>query len=174
MEEQEVWKGVKDFEGYYHISTFGNIKSLDREYLMVRNNCIAIKKGTTLKPYLNGNGRLDIDLRVNGERKTMALSQVMAITFMNHVPCGLDTVVDHIDNNPLNNRLDNLQLITNRKNCSKDRKNKTSNFTGVHWDKDRNKWKSSIRIENKEVFLGRYDNEEYASIAYQNKLATLN
>lgn len=174
MEEIEIWKDVPDYEGVYMASNLGNVKSLDRRYFMVRNNSVAIKKGKILKPYFNGNDRLDIDLRLNGKRKTLALSQIIAITFLNHIPCGLDTIVDHIDNNPLNNKLSNLQLITNRENCSKDKKNKTSNFAGVHWDKGRLKWKSSIRIKDKEVFLGRFDCELKASEAYQQKLATLN
>lgn len=174
MEEIEIWKGVPGFEDLYMASNLGNIKSLDREYFMVRNNCTAIKKGQKINPYLNGNGRLDVDLCYKGKRKVLALSQIMAITFLNHTPCGLDIVVDHIDNDPLNNKLNNLQLINNRKNCSKDKKNKTSIFTGVHWDKSREKWKSSIRIKDKEIFLGRFDNEIEAAVAYQNKLATLN
>ena len=44
-------------------------------------------------------------------------------------------VVDHINNDPLDNRLENLQLISHRYNLSKDKKGGSSKFTGVSWDK---------------------------------------
>lgn len=30
----EIWKDIKDFEGYYQISNLGNVKSLDREMIV--------------------------------------------------------------------------------------------------------------------------------------------
>ena len=53
------------------------------------------------------------------------------MAFFGHVPGGYKIVVDHIDNNRLNNHVSNLQLITQRENSSKDRKNGTSQYTGV-------------------------------------------
>ena len=42
---------------------------------------------------------------------------------------------DEIEN--FQNRLENLQLISHRLNSSKDRKNGTSKYTGVFWDKQK-------------------------------------
>jgi len=47
---------------------------------------------------------------------------------------------------------------------------KSSNCLGVSWDKEKRKWLSQIRINGKKVFLGRYDKEQDACQAYQNKL----
>lgn len=57
-----------------------------------------------------------------GGQKNKKVHQLMAMAFLGHKPDGTTrVVVDHVDNNPLNNRLDNLQLISNRENVSKDK-----------------------------------------------------
>ena len=43
------------------------------------------------------------------------------MAFLNHKPNGNKLVVDHINNVKTDNRLSNLQIITQRKNTSKDR-----------------------------------------------------
>ena len=112
----------------------------------------------------------DIVRMKNGNK---SVHQLVAMAFLGHVPCGHKIVVDHINHDKLNNRLENLQLITNRENCSKDVKNKSSKYTGVSWDKARNKWVSQIKINGKTVPLGRYKCELVASIVYQKKLYLL-
>jgi hypothetical protein len=46
------------------------------------------------------------------------------------------------------------------------KKNNTSGFKGVTWDKSRSKWKAHIHIERKIKNLGRFDSPEEAAIAY--------
>lgn len=38
----------------------------------------------------------------------------------------------------------------------------TSGVKGVHYDKDRNKWKSEICVNNKKIMLGRFENKDDA------------
>ena len=74
---------------------------------------------------------------------------------------------DHIDRNTLNNRRNNLRPATqseNAKNHTK-RKNNTSGFTGVYWDKNNNNWMVSIHIDKQIHWLGRYTNKNDAIIA---------
>ena len=82
----------------------------------------------------------------------------------------MNLVVDHINNNSLDNRVENLQVITQRQNATKDRTNKTSKYAGVSWHKALNKWRSYIKINYKQIHLGYFDNEEEASEVYNNKL----
>ncbi len=82
-------------------------------------------------------------------------------------------VVDHINNDPLNNKLYNLQLITQRENVSKDKKG-TSKYTGGSWSKTANKWTSNIRINGKIKHLGFYIKEKEAAQAYQKELTKIN
>ncbi|MGL5074330.1 MAG: hypothetical protein ACRDBG_00615, partial [Waterburya sp.] len=71
------------------------------------------------------------------------------------------------NNNPLDNRLENLQIITHRNNCGKDKKGGTSNFTGVYFHKTHNKFCAAISINAKSIHLGNYNNEIDAHKAYE-------
>lgn len=77
-------------------------------------------------------------------------------------------VVDHIDGNGLNNQKSNLRICTRAQNmCNlKKRKNTSSRFKGVFWDKSRNKWSARANIEGKSLNIGRYENEIEAALAY--------
>lgn len=76
--------------------------------------------------------------------------------------------IDHINENKLDNRKENLRIATagqNRCNITK-KKNNTSGFKGVVWDKDRQKWISQIRSKSKNHSLGRFKTKEEAALAY--------
>lgn len=72
--------------------------------------------------------------------------------------------VDHIDRNSLNNKKENLRIVTNQQNGfnSSIKKNNTSGFIGVTLSKDRNKWTSQIKINYKVINLGRFLKKEDA------------
>ena len=150
----ENWKDIEGYEDY-QVSDMGRVKSLKRG------------KERILKGVLDIYGYLIVTLCENNKRKTFKIHKLVAIEFLNHIPCGYKEVVDHIDNNPLNNKVDNLQLISARENTSKDKKGGASKYTGVCWAKQKNKWKSSIYIKSKLIYLGLFINEEEAHLKYQ-------
>ena len=169
----EIWKDIPDYEGLYQVSNCGNVKSSARK-LCNHKGC-HISKEKKLKNRLCGlkdNNYLCVALYNNG-RKEFKIHQLVAIAFLNHKVSGHKIVVDHINNDKLDNRVENLQLISQRENSSKDKKNKTSKYTGVCLNKARNKWTSHIRISNKLKNLGSFTNEYEANLAYQNKLKEL-
>ena len=155
----EVWKDIPEFESY-QVSNLGNVRSLK------------YGKERMLKQSINGVGYYQIGIYGNKKRMQKTVNQVMAIAFLSHKPCGLKIVVDHIDANKLNNKLYNLQLITNRENLSKDRKG-TSKYTGVYLAKGQYKWRARISINGKPKHLGCFFNEKEAAQAYQNELKKL-
>ena len=171
MNTKEVWKDVPNYEGYYQISDLGNVRSLDRFV----NSFVDIKKtmkGQIIKHKVDKHGYCCINLNKLGIKTTYKIHKLVAIAFLNHTPCRFKIVVDHINNIKTDNRLENLQLTTNRHNSSKDRKG-TSRYTGVSLQKSTGKWLSHIRIDSKKVYLGTFTNEQDASKAYQNELRTL-
>ena len=170
--EQEIWKSIPTYEGIYQVSNLGRIKSLPRVKLNKGKFPFYLKE-KILSLAKDKNGYYTVSLTKDNIRKTFKPHQLVAMTFLNHKPCGMKLIVDHIDNNPLNNVLYNLQIITQRHNASKDKKNKTSKYTGVYWFKAKSKWRSYIKIGLKQVHLGYFNCELSAHLAYQNKLKEL-
>ena len=80
--------------------------------------------------------------------------------------------IDHIDGNPLNNKIENLRAVIRSQNGMnrKSNKNSTSKYKGVSWRKNNNKWISYIKFNNKQIYLGLFINEIDAAKAY-NKAA---
>ncbi len=76
---------------------------------------------------------------------------------------------DHIDRNRLNNRRNNLRLVTNKENSRNFRthSNNTSGITGVYWVKRKNKWMSYITVDKKMIGLGYFADKTVAAQARQ-------
>lgn len=79
-----------------------------------------------------------------------------------------DEHVDHIDGSGLNNSRFNLRVCEQRENNYNIRKqsNCHSIYLGVTYDISRNQWIAKMRNNYKEVFIGRFDSEEDAALAY--------
>ena len=169
---KEEYRDIKDYEGLYQISNLGNVKSLDR-IVLYSNGVNRLHKGRILKQSIASNGYLLVSLYSDLQSKVKHIHQLVAMSFLNHVPNGHKIIVDHKNNNKLDNNINNLQLITSRENLSKDKKGYTSKYTGVCWEKDRKKWVAHIRIKGKNKTLGYFTDEIKASEAYKLKLSTL-
>lgn len=80
------------------------------------------------------------------------------------------TVVDHKNHNGLDNRKENLRIVTRLENSqnSTSRKNSSSKFLGVGWHKQHNKWQSRIQVNKKNIHLGYYEKEINAAASYNN------
>ena len=83
---------------------------------------------------------------------------------MHHGSIPQDKQIDHIDRNPLNNKISNLRLVSDAENKLNlpMRKTNRSGHRGVHWDKERKKWFAQIQRNKKTTALGRFDNLEDA------------
>jgi hypothetical protein len=79
-----------------------------------------------------------------------------------------EKIIDHIDHNPSNNRLDNLRICSKRENMMNSTTKKTSSkYKGVSFDKERGRW--FVQLKNgKTVFRGRADTEKEAAKIYDN------
>jgi hypothetical protein len=165
----EIWKDIPNYEGIYQVSNLGKVKSLSRE--ICNDRWCFISKEKILKDSANSRGYHQVVLYKNFKKKSIKVHVLVAICFLNHVPDGTQKlIVDHINNIKTDNTHYNLQIITQRLNSSKDKKNKTSKYTGVVLHKQTNKWVSVIRIDGKSTHLGLFANEIDAKLAYENKL----
>lgn len=91
------------------------------------------------------------DIKKKDKNRYLILSR-----YLMNCPDGMQ--VDHINRNTLDNRKQNLRIVTNFKN-QQNKSNNTSGCVGVTWDKSKNKW--TVFICNK--YLGRYNTIEEAT-----------
>lgn len=78
--------------------------------------------------------------------------------------------VDHIDHDTLNCRRDNLRVCThaeNQRNRRGPSKNSKSRIRGVSWDRSRSMWRACLRINGKQVQIGRFSDIGLATAAYE-------
>ena len=166
--EEEIWKDIPEYEGYYQVSNLGRVRSLD---MMKRNNNYGgqyLQKGIIRKLHINKNtGYNMVGISYKGVRKTKAVHQLMASAFFN-VNTNKFTVVDHINNIRNDNRLVNLRIVTQRENAGKrvDIKSSASKYIGVYKNNYTNKWRARIYISGDKVSIGQYFTEEEASKVY--------
>lgn len=77
--------------------------------------------------------------------------------------------VDHINGDGLDNRRDNLRVVTKDQNNRRRRKfsgKNSSKFKGVSWIKARKKWLSKIEVNGEIIRLGCFISEKDAALAY--------
>lgn len=78
------------------------------------------------------------------------------------------TQIDHIDNDGLNNRRNNLRVCNHSaNNCNKGViKSNTSGYKGVSWHKRSRKWEAYIAKDSKKTTLGYFTEVKEAAKAY--------
>ncbi|MDC7250726.1 MAG: NUMOD4 motif-containing HNH endonuclease [Sphaerochaetaceae bacterium] len=165
MNTKETWKSITGYEGYYEVSNFGRVRSLHisskgKEPIILSTKSLC--KGYPL-----------VYLFKNKVRKTIFIHQLVAQEFLGYV-IGGDKVVDHIDENPLNNKVTNLQLVSIRYNTSKGKRKMGNYPTGVCFHKRQNKLNSQLQINGKVVFLGYFNIDEIEKASDFYKIAVEN
>jgi len=167
---EEIWKDVPNYEGIYVASNLGRVKRLEGYVYKGKTKAKSINYEKILTHLDNGNGYKKVTLTYEGIKKVFYIHQIVAMTFLGHKPDKFKLVVNHINFDKSDNRVVNLEVVTNRENSSKRQFEYSSKYTGVYFDKPRNKWGSVIRINRKQIVLGFFINEIDAHNAYKNKL----
>lgn len=86
-----------------------------------------------------------------------------------NAPNGMD--VDHINHNGTDNRKENLRVCTRSQNMQNGlpRRDVSSKYKGVSWDKVNQRWRTCIRYEGRQVNLGRFSDEVSAANVYNER-----
>jgi hypothetical protein len=161
IQSQETWKDIAGYDGKYQVSTFGRIKS---------ERCFKAL-------ILNKDGYYRVGLTHNGKTTNNLVHKLVWDTFSEQKSIPFKLMVDHVDNNKSNNHLSNLQLLPNRRNIAKffqSEGKKTSRYTGVSFLKSNNKWQAQYKIKNKVHYIGSFDDEYEAHLAYEKAIKSLN
>lgn len=98
----EIWKDIEGYEGIYQVSNLGRVKSL--------------RSSKLLKQYVNNQGYAQVTLSLNNVRCLKRVSRLVGCAFLNKNE--LQTQINHIDENKLNNTVDNLEWVTPKDNIN--------------------------------------------------------
>jgi hypothetical protein len=153
----EIYKTIKDYEGIYEVSDFGNVRTKKTGY---------ITKGSKTKK-----GYLKVGLYKDKKRKLFYVHRLVALNFLENPENKPE--VDHIDRNKQNNRIENLKWATNSENQINTGLNitNTSGVKGVCFHKSKNKYQAYIYKNGKLTTLGRYATfEEAVAVRHQGEL----
>ena len=146
----------------YGISKCGQVKNL--------------KTGNLLTSFVENGGYYRLNLYREDRKRNYreSIHRLLAMTYMGYEPTDRKTVVDHINNNPSDNRLENLQIISQRLNSTKDKVRDLP--TGVQLNRNGKRYVAKISETHDGIkrnhHLGTFDTIEEASSAYQ-KAASL-
>lgn len=99
---KEVWKDIPEYEGLYQVSSLGR----------VRNN-----KNYILSNSVRYGGYTYVSLSKNGQQKNIAVHILVMLAFVGKKEND-NIQINHIDENPKNNKLENLEYITQQENCN--------------------------------------------------------
>ena len=98
MFSKEEWREIPGYEGKYFISSFGNVKVV---YKWIKDN------EKILSPMLNKDGYYQVNLSIRKKVKHHRIHRLVAEAFIEN-PNGYP-MVNHKDENKLNNHADNLE-----------------------------------------------------------------
>lgn len=168
----EIWVEIEDLP--YELSSNGTVRRK-------KSTAYDWKNKTHVKPYINNKGYMCIHLYKNSKCHRFQIHRLLAQYFIpnpNNLP-----EVNHIDGNPLNNSLENLEWVTHQQNIQHahdtglfkinrslvtmgKRKNSSSKYHGVSWSNQRQKWCVGVSRKGKRYTNGRYKDEIEAAKAY--------
>jgi hypothetical protein len=158
--EEEIWKDVIGYEGLYQVSSLGRVKSLSRG------------KEKILKPEKR-NEYYSVVLSKNSIKKHKTNHQLVAESFIDKDYRSKNLVVNHKNFNKLDNRLENLEVVSIRENSNRKHIKSSSKYTGVTKSKYKG-WISTIVLNGKNMYLGSFDSEKEASEYYEAALLCIN
>lgn len=114
-QEKELWRDIKGYENSYQVSSFGNVRSLDR-VVTASNGRKCNFKGKTLSPVHNKAGYLYVNLLKKGQLKSKTIHRLVAEAFIPNI--NNKPQVNHVDENKRNNHIDNLEWVTIKENAN--------------------------------------------------------
>lgn len=115
--EKEIWKHIDGYEDLYHISNLGRVKALAKT---VRNNSDSGRFLTEqiIKPIVQHSGYAHVGLWRNQQCKQARLHRLVAFAFCDNDDPEHKTQVNHINENKLDNRAQNLEWVTPKQNTN--------------------------------------------------------
>lgn len=166
MFTEEVWKDIKGYEGYYQISNYGRVASIQRTFIC-KDKKPQTRHFMILKPTKEKHGYMLIKLTKNDNHKGFLIHRLVAQAFIpnaNNKP-----EVNHINGNKEDNRVPNLEWVNRSENMR--HRIDVLGFKGGMFGKTGKlnpKHKIVIQIKNNKVvreFFGSHEAERITGIS---------
>jgi hypothetical protein len=109
--ENEIWKDIKGYEGYYMVSNKGRVKSVERKELSNIGKTYFERRRNEMIISLNetGNGYLNVELWKNDKSIKTGVHRFVYEAFVGDIIEGL--IIHHINEIKKDNRPENLKQI---------------------------------------------------------------
>lgn len=119
MENQEIWKDIKGFEGY-QVSNLGNVRTYNKVTYTKRHGVRHWESRILKQKWSKATCRKDrYDARIilwkNGKPYTFLVARLVATAFLGES----DLTINHIDGDTTNNKVTNLEWVTLKENIIK-------------------------------------------------------
>lgn len=96
--------------------------------------------------------------------KVLLYHRIIYILTQGEIPLGMQ--IDHINGNRIDNRIENLRLVTNRQNGQNKQHHRNGRLAGCTYNKLKKRWSARIRFKGVKLSLGTYETEPEAHQAY--------
>ena len=117
--QTEIWKPISGYNGYYEVSNLGRVRSITRKIERTDPNDITKKrlftyKGKLVPFWLTKRGYCRLTICINGICKKYLVHRLVADAFIPNNENKLQ--VNHINCVKTDNRVENLEWVTNYEN----------------------------------------------------------
>ena len=135
---EEIFKTINGYETLYEISNLGRVKNLTSGKIL---------KNTLIKVH-----REYYVIQLRNKKSMKKIHVLIAQAFIPNPKN--KPKVDHIDRDRTNNNIDNLRWVTMSESAMNSSKsiNNTSGYSGVSFNKNRNKWEAELKIYGKSYY----------------------
>lgn len=109
----EIWKDIKGYEGRYQVSNQGNVRSCYRKEI-AKNGRLFIVPSILIKKHISNAGYERVTVSKNKKTKHLTVHRIVASAFLDKKEN--KNIVDHIDSNKTNNKVNNLRWCDQKEN----------------------------------------------------------
>lgn len=124
--KKEIWQPIPHYEQEYEASSLGRIRTKEGKTTFTTHHGVRRWQQRILKPKYEKRPRNQakkisgrVELWKNGQHKTLLVARLVLSSFDKTYDLFSKMTVNHIDDNPLNNRIENLEWCSRKENIQK-------------------------------------------------------